>query len=59
MLQIKLSDDPTKGGFNPEFLMIKWSEIQKLKNITLKGLMTINPRGLSSKDNFKLFKNKK
>ena len=56
MLQIKLSDDPTKGGFNPEFLMMKWSEIQKLKNITLTGLMTINPRGLSSKDNFKLFK---
>ena len=56
MLQIKLSDDPTKGGFNQEFLMIKWSEIQKLKNITLTGLMTINPRGLSSKENFKLFK---
>ena len=56
MLQIKLSDDPTKGGFNPEFLMMKWSEIQKLKNITLTGLMTINPKGLSSKENFKLFK---
>ena len=56
MLQIKLSDDPTKGGFNPEFLMMKWSEIQKLKNITLTGLMTINPRGLSSKENFNLFK---
>ena len=56
MLQIKLSDDPTKGGFNPEFLITKWSEIQKLKNITLTGLMTINPRGLSSRENFKLFK---
>ena len=56
MLQIKLSDDPTKGGFNPEFLMMKWSEIQKLKNITLTGLMTINPRGLCSSENFKLFK---
>ena len=56
MLQIKLSNDPTKGGFNPEFLMMKWSEIQKLKNITLTGLMTINPRGLSSEENFKLFK---
>ena len=56
MLQIKLSDDPTKGGFNPEFLMMKWSEIQKLKNITLTGLMTINPRGLSSKENLELFK---
>ena len=56
MLQVKFSDDPTKGGFNPEFLILKWNEIQKLKNITLTGLMTINPRGLSSKENFKLFK---
>ena len=56
MLQVKLSDDPTKGGFNPEFLILKWSEIQKLKNISLTGLMTINPRGLSSKENLKLFK---
>jgi hypothetical protein len=56
MLQVKFSDDPNKGGFNPEFLILKWNEIQKLKNITLKGLMTINPKGLSSKENFKLFK---
>ena len=56
MLQVKLTDDPTKGGFNPESLKMLWSEIQKLKNITLTGLMTINPRGLSSEENFKLFK---
>ncbi len=56
MLQVKLSDDPSKGGFKPETLMSKWNEMQKLKNITLKGLMTINPRGLSSKENSELFK---
>ena len=56
MLQVKLSDDPTKGGFNPEHLIMKWREIQQLKNITLKGLMTINPKGLSSKENLDLFK---
>ena len=56
MLQVKLSDDPTKGGFNPDLLTLKWSEIQELKNITLKGLMTINPKGLSSKENIELFK---
>jgi len=56
MLQVKLSDDPTKGGFNPELLISKWREIQELKNITLNGLMTINPKGLSSKENLKLFK---
>ena len=56
MLQVKLSNDPNKGGFNPEFLISKWREIQELKNITLKGLMTINPKGLSSKENVELFK---
>jgi len=56
MLQVKLSDDPTKGGFNPELLILKWREIQELKNIRLSGLMTINPKGLSSKENLELFK---
>ena len=56
MLQVKLSDDHSKGGFNPEFLKLKWREIQELKNLTLTGLMTINPRGLGSKENLELFK---
>ncbi len=56
MLQVKLSDDPTKGGFNPDSLIVKWREIQQLKNISLTGLMTINPKGLSSKENSVLFK---
>ena len=56
MLQVKLSDDPTKGGFNPDHLIFKWREIKELKNIILKGLMTINPKGLSSKENVELFK---
>ena len=56
MLQVKLSEDPSKGGFKPELLISKWREIQELKNITLRGLMTINPRGLSSKENSELFK---
>ena len=56
MLQVKLSEDPTKGGFNPELLILKWREIQELRNIKLTGLMTINPKGLSSKENLKLFK---
>ena len=56
MLQVKFSDDPTKGGFNPDFLILSWEEIQELKNIKLIGLMTINPRGLSSIENLKLFK---
>jgi len=56
MLQVKLSDDHNKGGFDPELLILKWKEIQDLKNITLTGLMTINPKGLNSKENLELFK---
>ena len=56
MLQVKFSEDPSKGGFATKELEEKWSEIKQLKNIAIKGLMTINPRGLSSTENFKLFK---
>ena len=54
-LQVKFGDDPTKGGFNPSLLVEKWKEIQELRNISLRGLMTINPKGLSSKENLILF----
>ena len=56
MLQVKLSDDPAKGGFNPEELLEKWDRIKKFQSIKIKGLMTINPKGLSSNENIKLFK---
>ena len=56
MLQVKLSDDPNKGGFNPNVLLEKWDQIKKFKSIQIKGLMTINPKGLSSRENVKLFK---
>jgi len=56
MLQVKLSDDPSKGGFNPKVLIEKWDQIKQFKSIKIKGLMTINPQGLSSKENIKLFK---
>jgi hypothetical protein len=56
MLQVKFSEDPTKGGFNPELLISKWREIEELKNIMITGLMTINPKGLSSKENSQLFR---
>ena len=56
MLQVKLSDDPTKGGFSPEVLIEEWDNIKQFKNIAIKGLMTINPKGLSSRENIKLFK---
>ena len=56
MIQVKLSEDRDKGGLNSELLIDKWLQIKKLKNIQIKGLMTINPKGLSSEANFRLFK---
>ena len=56
MLQVKLSEDPSKGGFNPNLLFEKWGEIKKLKSVNITGLMTINPKGLSSQENSELFK---
>ena len=56
MLQVKLSDDPNKGGFNPKVLLDNWDQIKEFKSIKIKGLMTINPKGLSSTENIKLFK---
>ena len=56
MLQVKLSEDPNKGGFKPEELISQWEQIREFKGIKIKGLMTINPKGLSSSENLKLFK---
>ena len=56
MLQVKFLNDPNKGGFNPDSLRDKWIEIQRIKNLNIVGLMTINPKGLSSKENLELFK---
>ena len=56
MLQVKLIDDPNKGGFHPKFLKERWREIKELKYLEIKGLMTINPKGLGSTENFQLFK---
>ena len=56
MLQVKFSEDPSKGGFNPKVLIEKWDQIKQFKSIKIKGLMTINPKGLNSIENIKLFK---
>ena len=56
MIQIKLSDDPDKGGMYIEDLLSNFDEMKLIKGIELIGLMTMNPKGLSSKDNLNLFK---
>ena len=55
LLQVKFSDDPTKGGFDSIELKDKWEEIMQLQSIDIKGLRTINPKGLSSSENMELF----
>ena len=41
MLQVKLSDDPTKGGFNPEFLIMKWRETVSYTHLTLPTIVGV------------------
>ena len=56
MIQVKLSEDPQKGGMNFDQLIQEWEKIVKTRNIKINGLMTINPKGLTIKENFNLFK---
>lgn len=44
LLQVKITDDPSKSGFTPEELTTTFQEIIKLPNIECKGLMTITPK---------------
>jgi len=57
LIQLKLANDPSKGGMQSDELIAKWAEIKKIQHILIIGLMTINPKGLSSKENLKLFIN--
>ncbi len=54
-LQVKLKDDPNKGGFIKQDLMSNWSNITSLKNINLMGLMTIPPITLNPQQTNDLF----
>mgnify|MGYP001265300760 CR=1 FL=1 len=55
MIQLKLTNDPSKGGMQHDELLSEWNKIKKIPNLEIIGLMTINPKGLSSKENLKLF----
>ena len=54
-IQIKLAYDPEKAGLLYSELIANWDQIKQIKGILIIGLMTINPKGLSSEDNFELF----
>jgi len=54
-LQVKLKDDPNKGGFLKQDLLKSWPKIVSLNNINLIGLMTIPPIALNSFQRKSLF----
>lgn len=43
LLQVNISQEETKHGFNREDIANSFSEINKLENINIKGLMTMAP----------------
>ena len=47
-LQVKLADDPTKGGVTPAELEPLVSQVQKLPRLRLRGLMCMLPAGLDA-----------
>ena len=54
-LQVKLRDDPQKGGFSKQDLLRSWPIITNLHNINLIGLMTIPPISINSNQRKDLF----
>ncbi len=54
-LQVKLTEDPKKGGFIKQDLLKSWPQIVSLKNINLIGLMTIPPIAFNSNQKKDLF----
>jgi len=56
MIQIKLSNDPDKGGMKVEDLVNNFDQIKSINGIQLVGLMTMNPKGLNARENLSLFK---
>ncbi|MDJ0625742.1 MAG: YggS family pyridoxal phosphate-dependent enzyme [Candidatus Caenarcaniphilales bacterium] len=56
LMQVKLSEDPNKHGFEVSSLLNSLSFINSLQNSNIEGLMTILPFGLSQETNLRLFR---
>lgn len=54
-LQIKLIEEPTKAGINPEELKELAYAVSQLPNLNLRGLMTIPPAHLDSQTQYQTF----
>jgi len=53
--QVKLRDDPAKGGWEPDALREVWPQLQSLPGLKPIGLMTMAPLGLAPEDRHSLF----
>jgi|TARA_B100000959_G_scaffold139188_1_gene146280 hypothetical protein len=56
LLQVKLRDDPTKGGFSLEQLKQAWPELVQLPHLKIIGLMTMAPLALDLEQRQELFR---
>lgn len=45
LLQIRLGEEDSKGGFDWQKLLQEWSELGELKSVSVCGLMTLPPLG--------------
>ena len=56
LLQVKLRDDPSKGGLSREDLLEAWPQLQALEPLRITGLMTMAPLGLAPEQREALFR---
>lgn len=56
LLQVKLRDDPSKGGFSRKDLLEAWPQLQALEPLRITGLMTMAPLGLAPEQREALFR---
>ncbi len=55
LLQVKLAEDPHKSGWTEAELLADLSELEKLQNLDIVGLMTILPLGLNGDQAYEVF----
>lgn len=55
LLQINYANEESKTGFSKNELFEVYPEIQKLKNVKIKGLMTMAPKSMNENELYALF----
>lgn len=56
LLEVNISGEPSKQGFDPEELRAAWDECLRLPNIEIRGLMTMAPFTDNSEDSRAVFR---